>query len=65
MLHVVSESGDQQELVRIPVTVGVSDGTMTEVFDEGQVKAGDRVAVAELIRAAGSQGGGSFRLRLF
>ncbi len=65
VLHVVSESGDQQELVRIPVTVGVSDGTMTEVFDEGQVKAGDRVAVAELIRAAGSQGGGSFRLRLF
>ncbi len=66
VLHVVAGEEGGEELVRVPVTAGISDGTMTEIFDEGRLKPGDRVAVAELIRGGGSQGrGGSFRLRLF
>jgi len=66
VLHVESSDPSQPVLERVAVTTGVTDGTYTEIADDGSVKVGDRVAVGELVRQAGRGGaGGSFRLRLF
>lgn len=66
VLHVESMDGVEPVLARVPVTTGITDGTYTEIVDDGSVKAGDRVATGELVRQTGAGGsGGSFRLRLF
>lgn len=60
------EASDGMALVRVPVALGISDGTHTEVLDGSALKAGDRVAVGEIVQAAGAAAKGSgFRLRLF
>lgn len=65
-LHLESSVDGQPMLERVPVTLGITDGTSTEVHDGGAIKAGDRVAVGEIVRsAAAADKGGSFRLRLF
>jgi len=63
-VHVAADDGGRPALARVPVSLGVTDGTWTEVLDDGALKAGDRVAVGELVRPAAEQPGG-FRLRLF
>jgi len=66
VLHVESTEAGAPVLLRVPVTLGISDGTHTEIVDDGSVGAGDRVAVGELVRGSrSSDKGGSFRLRLF
>ena len=66
VLHVESSENGQAVLVRVPVTVGITDGAYTEIADDGAVKAGDRVVTGELVRQPRSgSSGGSFRMRLF
>ena len=66
VLHLASSEGGSETLVRITVAIGISDGTDTEVIDDGSIRPGDRVAVGELIRSAnGRARSGAFRLRLF
>ncbi len=66
VLHLASEEGGSETLVRITVGIGISDGTDTEVVDDGSIRPGDRVAVGELIRSADARArAGAFRLRLF
>ncbi len=66
VLHVATGEGGEQALVRVGVAIGISDGTYTEVLDDGAIEPGDRVAVGELVRAADARSrSGAFRLRLF
>ena len=65
-VHVESVEAGRPVLARVPVRLGVSDGTHTEVLDDGALKAGDRVAVGEIVRSAGGASRTTgFRLRLF
>lgn len=65
-VHVESPDRERPALLRVPVALGISDGTYTEVLDDGALKVGDQVAVGELIRPAGAaERAGGFRLRLF
>jgi HlyD family secretion protein len=66
VLHVESRSEGRPVLARVPVAVGLSDGTWTELVDAAGLQPGDRVAVGEIVRPATEGGGaGGFRLRLF
>lgn len=64
-VHIESSDSGRPVLARVPVTLGVSDGTHTEVID-ANLKPGDRVAVGEIVPSAqGDRKAGGFRLRLF
>jgi HlyD family secretion protein len=66
VVHVESVEAGRPVLRRVPVVTGISDGTRTEIVDDGALKAGDRVAVGELVQPpAGAGKPGGFRLRLF
>jgi hypothetical protein len=45
--------------------LGITDGTYTELLDEGLLREGERVVTAELVGAQMPSKSGSFRLRLF
>jgi HlyD family secretion protein len=71
-VHVESRQGDRPVLLRVPVLLGITDGTHTEVFEAaagepaGALRPGDRIAVGEIVQpATGAQKAGGFRLRLF
>ena len=64
VLHLESWVQGRPVLARVPVVVGISDGSHTELVDAGELKPGDRVAVGEILAPAGERPGG-FRLRLF
>lgn len=64
VLHVESRVQGRPVLARVPVEVGISDGSHTELVDAGELEPGARVAVGEIVPPAGERPGG-FRLRLF
>jgi HlyD family secretion protein len=64
VLHVESQVQGRPVLARVPVAVGISDGSHTELVDAGELSPGARVAVGEIVPPAAERPGG-FRLRLF
>jgi HlyD family secretion protein len=53
-----------EELVPVRVQTGISDSRFTEVTG-GDLKAGERVAVEELVSGQKGAGGQPFRIRAF
>jgi HlyD family secretion protein len=65
-VHVEAVQEGRAVLARVPVQLGVSDGMHTEILENGALKAGDRIAVGELVQTAGGASRpGGLRLRLF
>ncbi len=66
VLHVESQAEGRPVLARVPVSVGLSDGSWTELIDAAGLQPGARVAVGEIVGATDrGTGAGGFRLRLF
>lgn len=62
-VHLATEREGRPVLLRRPVSLGISDGALTEVLAPGRLSDDDRVAVGERVEGAGASRG--FRLRLF
>ncbi|MEN9762746.1 MAG: hypothetical protein RI906_2572 [Pseudomonadota bacterium] len=64
-LFIESQHEGRPALARLRPALGITDGTHTELLDEGLLREGDRVVTAELVGAQMPSKSGSFRLRLF
>jgi HlyD family secretion protein len=63
-LHLASEMEGRPVLVRQPVRLGISDGTLTELLWPSSLNQEDRVAVGEIVGGPADRRP-AFRLRLF
>jgi HlyD family secretion protein len=64
-LFIESAHEGRPALARVRPALGITDGTYTELLDEGLLREGERVVTAELVGAQMPSKSGSFRLRLF
>jgi len=64
-IHLANSSTDGPPLRRQRVTLGISDGTFTEVIGAAGLTEGDRVAVGEFVQASNAAARGGLRFRLF
>jgi HlyD family secretion protein len=64
-LFIENQHEGRAVLARLRPALGITDGTHTELLDEGLLREGDRVVTAELVGAQMPSKSGSFRLRLF
>jgi hypothetical protein len=64
-IHLANSSADGPPLRRQRVTLGISDGTFTEVIGASGLTEGDRVAVGEFVQASNAAARGGLRFRLF
>jgi HlyD family secretion protein len=62
---VANDPGSTPPLRRQRVTLGISDGTFTELTDDGGLAEGQRIAVGEFVQASNAAAKGGFRFRLF
>jgi HlyD family secretion protein len=62
---VANDAGSTPPLRRQRVMLGISDGTFTELIDDGGLAEGQRIAVGEFVQAPNAAAKGGFRFRLF
>jgi hypothetical protein len=64
-IHVANHATAGAPLRRQRVTLGISDGTFTEVIGAAGLTEGDRVAVGEFVQASNAAARSGLRFRLF
>ena len=62
---VANDPGGVPPLRRQRVTLGISDGTFTELIEDGGLGEGQRIAVGEFVQSSSATAKSGFRLRLF
>ncbi len=64
-VHLANDTGSAPALRRQRVSLGISDGTFTELIDPAGLVEGQRIAIGEFVQASNAAAKGGFRFRLF